>query len=115
MTFFSSFFSKDRQRPSNVEILTCTAFLDAVFDESVQLIDVRTPREYDGEHIKGAVNVDWFQPFKFKRSIRKLNKAQPVYIYCRSGNRSQKAAKELSRIGFKKIYDLQGGINSLKK
>ncbi|MGB3150561.1 MAG: rhodanese-like domain-containing protein [Maribacter sp.] len=114
MTFFDFLFGKNESSPNNIQLLQSNEFLIAVLDKQVQLIDVRTPKEYNSEHIKGALNVDWFQPFKFKKSIRKLNKEEAVYMYCRSGNRSQKAAKELAKIGFEKIYDLQGGINSLK-
>jgi rhodanese-related sulfurtransferase len=38
----------------------------------------------------------------------KLDKTQPVYIYCRSGNRSAKSAIRLQEMGFEKIYDLEG-------
>ena len=80
----------------------------------VQLVDVRTPREYDSEHIKGVLNIDWFQPFKFKRAVEKLDKNRPVYIYCRTGNRSQKAARKLADFGFTQIYDLERGITDVK-
>jgi rhodanese-related sulfurtransferase len=43
----------------------------------------------------------------------KLDKTQPVYIYCRSGNRSAKSAIRLQEMGFEKIYDLEGWIYGL--
>lgn len=114
MTFFSSFFSKNKHNQGTIQVLTSTEFLVAVLDKGVQLIDVRTPREYDNEHIKGAANIDWFQPFQFKKAIRKLDKEKPVYVYCRTGNRSLKAARKFAELGFTQVYDLKGGINAVK-
>jgi rhodanese-related sulfurtransferase len=114
MSFLNSFFRKKQSQSFPISILPCAEFLEAVIDKEVQLIDVRTPREYDSEHIKGAVNIDWFQPFKFKSVIEKFDKDKPVYIYCRTGNRSQKAARKLSNLGFLQIYDLEDGITAVK-
>ncbi len=47
--------------------------------------------------------------------MNKLNKDEPLYIYCRSGNRSGKAASKLKELGFKEVYDLQGGVLDWKK
>jgi rhodanese-related sulfurtransferase len=47
--------------------------------------------------------VDFFQ---------KINKTKPIYIYCRSGNRSKKSSEILKKIGFVKVYDLLGGYKN---
>ena len=75
----------------------------------IQLIDIRTPAEYSGGYIKGAVNINFFDR-NFMDQMSKLNKEKEIYIYCRSGNRTGKAASRLKDQGFSKIYDLQGGI-----
>ena len=75
----------------------------------IQLIDIRTPGEYTGGYIEGAININFFDS-DFNAQMAKLNKDKELYIYCRSGNRSGKAAKRLKDQGFTKIYDLQGGI-----
>ena len=75
----------------------------------IQLIDIRTPREYTSGYIKGAININFFDR-NFMDQMSKLNKEKEVYIYCRSGNRTGKAAARLKEQGFTKIYDLQGGI-----
>jgi len=75
----------------------------------IQLIDIRTPGEYTGGYIEGAININFFDS-DFNAQMAKLNKDKELYIYCRSGNRSGKAAKRLKNQGFTKIYDLQGGI-----
>ena len=78
-------------------------------DKSVQLIDVRTPKEYGEGYIKNAKNIDFFQD-NFIEEMSKLNKNEPIYIYCKSGGRSGRASKKLKDAGFTKVYDLEGGI-----
>ena len=46
--------------------------------------------------------------------MQKFDKDEPLYIYCRSGNRSSKAAAQLTEAGFKKIIDLKGGYKAWK-
>ena len=75
----------------------------------IQLIDIRTPREFKSGYLKGAVNINFFDS-DFTGQMLKLNKEKEIYIYCRSGNRTGKAANKLKDQGFTKIYDLQGGI-----
>ena len=76
----------------------------------IQLIDVRTPEEYAQGHLKNAVNINFNDP-TFANDMDKLDKSKELYIYCRSGNRSGKASKQLGNMGFTKVYDLEGGIN----
>lgn len=75
----------------------------------IQLVDVRTPAEYQQGHIEGAVNIDFRNPSIFDQEFSRLNHEQPVMIYCRSGRRSAAAAKKLEAMGFREIYDLEGG------
>ena len=78
-------------------------------DKSVQLIDVRTPKEFNEGYIKNAKNINFFED-NFIEEMSKLNKEDPIYIYCRSGGRSGNASKKLKASGFTKVYDLDGGI-----
>jgi rhodanese-related sulfurtransferase len=79
-----------------------------------QLIDVRTPEEYQAGHLPKSRNMN-FNAEDFKTKAGKLKKKRPVFLYCRSGNRSSKAAKLLTELGFKKVYDMQGGILEWEK
>lgn len=79
--------------------------------KQVQLIDVRTAEEYNEGHLENALNIN-INDNNFKELAQKLNKEIPVYIYCRSGVRSRKAGAVLEKMGFKQIFDLQGGILS---
>lgn len=74
----------------------------------VQLVDVRRPDEYAQGHIEGAINYNFLGP-DFGKEVEQLDKDKPVLLYCRSGRRSGAASKKLQSMGFKEIYDLQGG------
>ena len=76
-----------------------------------QLVDVRTPQEYDEGYIEGAVLMD-IKVAGFDTQILQLNPEQPVFVYCRSGKRSLEAAKILEKHKFKVVYNLGGGINA---
>lgn len=76
------------------------------------LVDVRTPEEFDGGHLQYAKNIN-FNGADFKAEISKLDKSKPVYLYCRSGNRSGKAADTLKSLGFHSFYNI-GGFEQLK-
>jgi len=89
--------------------LVAIDFKTNIENKSVQLIDVRTPKEFKEGHIKNAKIINFFDA-DFLTQMNKLKKDKPLYIYCRSGNRSGKAAAKLKELGFKEVYDLQGGI-----
>lgn len=74
-----------------------------------QLVDVRTSDEYSQGHIEGSQNIDFLNPVAFETEFNKLDKNKPLMIYCRSGSRSRRAAEKLQAMGFKKIFDLEGG------
>ena len=65
-------------------------------------------------HIYNAQNIN-FLGSTFTEDIKKLNKKDPIIIYCRSGKRSAKSIKKLLKAGFTEIYDLEGGILKWKK
>jgi len=79
----------------------------------VQLIDVRTSREFSNGFIAGAKNID-YNGDSFEKQIKKLDKNKPVLVYCAAGGRSENAAELLKEWGFKEVYDLIGGYNSWK-
>ena len=94
--------------------LVTTDFRTNIENKSVQLIDVRTPQEFKEGHIKNAGNINFYDS-DFLTQMNKLDKNEPLYIYCRSGGRSGKAALQLKEQGFTEVYDLQGGIIDWKK
>ena len=81
----------------------------------IQILDVRTQGEYNSGHIKNAFLADWTQRDVFEERIKYLDKNKPVYVYCLAGGRSSAAAARLQEAGFKKIYNLAGGIKAWKE
>ena len=92
--------------------LDAQSFFNEIQGENIQLVDVRTLGEFNSGHIQNALLIDFYNPEFYNEMNDTLDKEKPVYVYCRSGNRSGKAAKELEKLGFSKIIDLDGGINS---
>lgn len=81
-------------------------------DDSVVILDVRNPEEFETGHIKGAINVP--NPSITNREIPELpDKEQQILVYCRSGQRSRIAAKKLAFLGYRNIKDF-GGIMDWK-
>ena len=81
----------------------------------VQLLDVRTPEEYQEEHLVNAKLANINDDETFEKVAATLNKEKPVYVYCHSGRRSAKAAKNLKEKGFKTVVNLDGGIEAWKE
>jgi thioredoxin len=77
--------------------------------ENPQILDVRTPDEFESEHIDNAINVNWNSDDFTAKAIA-YDKTKPVFVYCLSGGRSKKAAAKLQELGFTNVYELEGGI-----
>lgn len=98
------------QTSKNVENIAPEVFAKKINETpNAQILDVRTPEEFASEHIDKAVNINWLAN-DFVTNTKKLDKSKPVFVYCKSGARSAKAAAKLGELGFKKIYQLEGGI-----
>lgn len=106
MSFMSMLFGTAQD--SRIKVLPVETYKEAINSGKEQLVDVRTPKEFKAGHIKKSKNIDFFDP-SFETQFEKLDKQKPLYIYCRSGNRSRKAANKLVAMGFTEIYDLKGG------
>ena len=78
--------------------------------DNVQLVDVRTSKEHNSGYIALAQNIDFMSP-TFDIDIQTLDKEKPVLLYCQKGGRSAKCAEKMIDLGFKKIYDMQGGFS----
>lgn len=78
-------------------------------EKSIQLVDVRTPEEYNNGFIESAKNIDW-NGSNFETELSKLDKTAPLALYCLSGGRSGNAMRKAQELGFTKIIGLDGGI-----
>ena len=81
-------------------------------DSSI-LIDVREPFEFKRNRIRGSVNIP--ASGNLDKVADTLNKETPLFIYCTSGFRSSNAAVKLYDKGFRKLYNLEGGIVAWRK
>ena len=82
-------------------------FAEVIADSSYVILDVRTADEYAAGHIKGAKNVDVLQGSFVEKAQAVIPEGKNVALYCRSGNRSKKAAKALA--GKYKVVELGTG------
>jgi rhodanese-related sulfurtransferase len=78
-------------------------------EKDIILLDVRTKEEYDTGHIKESMLIP-VDSLKQEAEGKLKDKEAPIFVYCRSGNRSTAAAKILVELGYKNVYNL-GGIN----
>ena len=76
-------------------------------NEEITLLDVREASEYEGGHIEGAVNAPLSS---LDANQLSYPKDEPIYVICRSGNRSARAASQLQDAGYTEIYDVSGGM-----
>ncbi|MGV3630984.1 MAG: rhodanese-like domain-containing protein [Bacteroidota bacterium] len=96
------------------KLLSPAKFKKGIARKDIQLIDVRTTKEFDAGHIGQAVNINYFAA-DFKEQLAKLDKEKAVYIYCQGGGRSSAAAKMMVEMGFRQVFDLEGGYEDWKE
>jgi|SRR5690554_183053 len=106
---FSLVSCKDKSVSEEVTVISVEEVRNAMGNGEFQLIDVRTVEEFNEGHLKGAKNV-CVTDDDFKEKVAKLDRNEPVYLYCRSGRRSARAGEILREMGFTEIYDMDGGI-----
>lgn len=77
-------------------------------EQGARLVDVRSPGEFAGGHLEGAINI----PVQdIERRMSELEpKTQPIVVYCASGMRSSRAAGILKNAGFARVENL-GSMN----
>jgi phage shock protein E len=74
-------------------------------DGGATVVDVRSPREYEGGAYRGAINIPL--PSLAAR-LREIPKDRPVVLYCASGMRSASAARVLARAGYADVVNAGG-------
>ena len=94
------------------ELVSYDIYKNKISTKDALVFDVRTTEEFNLGHIKGSINIDFYDEKLFVDFFQKINKTKPIYIYCRSGNRSKKSSEILKKIGFDKVYDLLGGYKN---
>jgi phage shock protein E len=82
-------------------------------DKVSMIIDVRTQNEWDLGHIDRAVHLP-LDSFEGVIESLVIDKGTPVYLYCRSGNRSSNALQIMQKLGYTNVVNV-GGINEARK
>ncbi|MBN2647210.1 MAG: rhodanese-like domain-containing protein [Thiotrichales bacterium] len=83
--------------------IACEDAKKLVKNNNAQLVDVRTPEEYESSKIQQAINLPLQE---LDRLAAQLDSSRPVVVFCRSGQRSQMAKQMLVSMGFAEVYNL---------
>ncbi|WP_050614409.1 rhodanese-like domain-containing protein [Bacillus testis] len=92
-----------------VNQITTSQLKEQLNDRDKQFVDVRTPGEYRGNHIKQFQNIPLGD---LRTKASKLSKDKEVVVICQSGMRSSKASKELKQMGFQRVTNVKGGMSA---
>jgi len=79
---------------------------------SLQIVDVRSPREWKNGHVPGARHI--FLP-ELRKRVGELDRAKPTAVYCGSGYRASIAASILKEEGFDNLWNVPGSWEAWKK
>ena len=80
-----------------------SAWARELVGQGATLVDVRSPGEFEGGHIEGAINVPVGE---LASKLGQIPKDRAVVVYCASGMRSARAATALREAGYQDVYDL---------
>ncbi|MFD1096653.1 rhodanese-like domain-containing protein [Salegentibacter chungangensis] len=93
---------------ANAQLISVQEMKTQLKMDDVQLVDLRLKKDFASSHILSAENIVYDE--NFKENINALDKDKPVIVYCYRGVTSKRAVEILQKSGFKKIYELEGGI-----
>jgi len=91
--------------------MSASDFSTAMKAPGTVVLDVRTPAEFASGHLPQARNID-IEGSDFAAKIAALDKSATYAVYCRSGNRSGVALKQMAAAHFTHVYDMAGGIDA---
>ena len=80
-------------------------------DSTIQVLDVRTAREFAEGHIADAINIDYYAE-DFKEQVGMLDPSKTYLVHCRSGGRSARSLEILKSAGMRKLVHLDGGMKA---
>lgn len=105
--------SSNKQQLGQYELLSVMDFTAKIQkEENLQLLDVRTPREWQGGVLEGAIQLNMYDQDFYEKVGEMVDKTRPVYVYCQGGVRSKEVSGQLIKMGFSNVYELKGGYAS---
>ena len=100
------------QKPDYLKMITATELNQVMQKEDIVLIDVHTPEQ---QHIKGTdLVIPYNEIEKYQDKLPK-DKNTPIYLYCQGGPMGEAAAKSLYELGYRNLYNLEGGAKAWRK
>lgn len=97
------------RKVSEMSVQEVRDFVDGHERDALELVDVRTPKEYDRGHLPGAVHMPVGE---LSDRVGELDPARTTITYCGSGVRSRAAASVLQRAGFSDVFSMAGGMKA---
>ena len=79
-------------------------------ESGAYIVDVRERMEFENGHIKGAVNIPLSE---LRDRVNEIPKDKPVYVHCRTGQRSYNAVLALQNLGFDNVINITGSYLAL--
>lgn len=97
--------------PTTVKTIKADAFKNRPASAEEKILDVREPAEFASEAVPGSVNVPLS---RLEKGAPGIPKTAPLYLICRSGMRSMKAAESLQKMGYENLCVVEGGLEACK-
>ena len=89
-----------------VKQVPVTAVRDLV-EQDAFIMDSREPQEFEQGHFKNAVNIPMSE---FRQRLDEIPTDEPVYVHCRTSQRSYNVVRALTNLGFDNVYNMQGSF-----
>ena len=100
------------EKPDYLKIITASELNQVMKKEDIVLIDVHTPEQ---QHIKGTdLVIPYNEIEKYQVKLPK-DKNTAIYLYCQGGPMGEAAAKSLYELGYRNLYNLEGGAKAWRK
>lgn len=100
------------EKPDYLKMITATELNQVMQKEDIVLIDVHTPEQ---QHIKGTdLIIPYTEIEKYQNKLPK-DKNTAIYLYCQGGPMGEAAAKSLYELGYRNLYNLEGGAKAWRK
>lgn len=98
------------RRPGDRNSVNSTQATMLINREEAEVVDVREPDEYSAGHLPESRNIP---AARLEERVGELDKFKdtPVILVCQTGARSTAACKQLIKLGFSRVHNLEGGIN----
>ncbi len=114
---YNGYTLKKENKGSRFREITAKDAYDSLKIKSLEnnliIVDLRTPGEFEEEHIKGAASLNYFDKV-FNDKLASLDKNKSYYIYCKAGRVSSKVINKMKNEGFREAHAISGGLKEWK-